>query len=99
MRCRAGSAGRQRVPSAAMADARDPAALLTDLPAAAAAVASGRMSSAALVGACLARIDEIEPRVRAFSYVDAKGARRRARDADARIAAGGALGPLHGVPV
>src|SRR4051794_18022846 len=49
--------------------------------------------------ACLARIAAVEPRVRAFAWLDAARAERLAAEADRRQAAGEPLGPLHGVPV
>lgn len=47
----------------------------------------------------LARIDEVNPRVRALATVTADGALAAARAADAALACGAAPGPLHGVPV
>ena len=41
-----------------------------------------RLTARALVDACLARIDELNPRVTAFTFVDREGA--RAADAQAR---------------
>ena len=62
---------------------------------AAARIASGELSSEALVGACLARIEAREPVVAAWSHVDPCLALEQARACD-RIAP---VGPLHGVPV
>src|SRR5438093_4276272 len=49
--------------------------------------------------ACLARIDECEPRIHASAWLDAARARRLAAEAERRQAAGESLAPLHGVPV
>ena len=62
---------------------------------AAARIASGALSSEALVGACLARIEAREPVVEAWSHVDPCLALEQARACD-RVAP---VGPLHGVPV
>jgi len=59
----------------------------------------GKVSSEALVKACLARIDALDGQLRAFVTVDAKGALDAARAADAHQAQGGDLPPLHGLPV
>ena len=55
------------------------------------------VSSVEVVGACLARIDEVNPRLNAVVRL-ADDALARARDADGRLARGEPLGPLHGVP-
>jgi aspartyl-tRNA(Asn)/glutamyl-tRNA(Gln) amidotransferase subunit A len=47
----------------------------------------------------LARIERIDPQVRAFLTVTREDALRRAAEADARFKAGTARGPLDGVPV
>jgi aspartyl-tRNA(Asn)/glutamyl-tRNA(Gln) amidotransferase subunit A len=49
--------------------------------------------------ACLARIETLGPRLRAFIHVDADGALRTARIREAEVKAGRARGPLHGVPL
>lgn len=66
---------------------------------AAAAIRGGRLSSTALVEACLARIAAREDLVGAWSFLDADSARRQAGRADEWQRAGAALGPLHGIPV
>src|SRR5262249_40021679 len=48
---------------------------------------------------CLRRIEAENPRLNAFITVMADEARRRARQADAEIAAGRDRGALHGVPL
>ena len=74
---------------------------LTDLGAAdaLACLQSGTATSVDLVEACLARIDETEPEVRAWAHLDPDYALVQARARDAARAAGTGLGPLHGLPV
>lgn len=67
---------------------------------AAAALAEGRVSAAALVDAALARIaDPAGEGARAFVHVDAEGARAQARAMDALRAAGAAPSPYAGIPI
>ncbi len=66
---------------------------------AAAAIRNGELTSEELVGACLARIDEVEATVGAWTYLDRDHAIGQARAADLARKEGRALGPLHGVPV
>jgi amidase len=61
------------------------------------AIAAREISSAEAVEACLARIDEVNPRINALVRL-ADDARERARQADAELARGEVPGPLHGVP-
>src|SRR5919108_5540647 len=58
-------------------------------------LARGETTSVAIVEACLARIAERDPTLRAWAHVDRDHAlaQARARDAEPR------RGPLHGVPV
>jgi len=72
---------------------------LTDLPAAARAVAQGLVTSRALVEAALRRYDETEPTVHAFAWLDREKALRLADAADARGRASASRGLLHGVPI
>jgi amidase len=58
-----------------------------------------RLSPVDLVEAHLARIQELNSRLNAFVYIDAEGARRQARAAEAAVAKGEKLGVLHGVPI
>lgn len=66
---------------------------------AATAIRNGDMTSEDLVRACLARVDEIEETVGAWTYLDHDYAIRQAKAADLARKEGRALGPLHGVPV
>jgi aspartyl-tRNA(Asn)/glutamyl-tRNA(Gln) amidotransferase subunit A len=63
------------------------------------ALASGRISSAELTRACLARIDRLEPRINAFITVTPDHALMAARVADEERAEGRAHGALHGIPI
>ncbi|MEZ5417351.1 MAG: amidase [Vicinamibacterales bacterium] len=63
------------------------------------AIARRQISSREAVEACLARIAVVNPRLNAITVDLADQARRAADRADARVAAGERLGPLHGVPV
>ena len=65
----------------------------------AAAVREGSVSPVEVLDAALARIDAVEPEVRAWVRLDREGARRRADELAAARARGEALGPLAGVPV
>ena len=64
---------------------------------AAAAIREGRLSSLALVEACLARIGN-DP-IQAWAHLDADFARAQASEMDRIRKSGKATGPLHGVPV
>ena len=65
----------------------------------AAMVRDGEVSSRELVDAHLERIDRLNPDLNAIVTLDAEGARAAADAADAALAAGEAVGPLHGLPV
>jgi amidase len=60
---------------------------------------SGELSARAVVEESLARIEELNPRLNAFTVVLADQALAEADARDAARAAGDPLGPLHGVPV
>src|SRR5262245_27015386 len=57
------------------------------------------LSSVAVVDACLARIQALNPRLNAFITVNPDAARAAATVAQSEINAGRWRGPLHGVPV
>jgi aspartyl-tRNA(Asn)/glutamyl-tRNA(Gln) amidotransferase subunit A len=63
------------------------------------AVRNGEVSAAEVTDAHLARIEQVEPQVRAFLHVAADQAREAARAVDRCRAAGEELGPLAGVPL
>ncbi len=65
----------------------------------AAAIVAGDVTALEVTNAHLARIDEVDPAVHAFLYIDHEGARAQAAAIDAKIAAGEPVGPLAGVPV
>ena len=62
------------------------------------AIRSGDVSSEDVVAAYLRRIEAVNPRLNALVQVAAEAALVRARRADAALARGDILGPLHGVP-
>ena len=67
--------------------------------AAADALAAGELTSEQLVGALLARIERLDPRLGAFVEVYADDARAAATAADRARRAGKAVGRFHGVPI
>lgn len=60
---------------------------------AAGAIRDGGLKPSDLVEACLARVEEVEPRVQAWQWLDPRGARASATDP------GLPAGPLHGLPI
>src|SRR5439155_15203826 len=62
-------------------------------------IRAGRLSAVELLERCLARIDEVEPRVRAWVLVDRPRALAEAEARDAELKRGHHRGPLHGIPV
>ncbi len=62
------------------------------------AVREKKVSSEEFVKACLARIEEVNPRLNAVVQLPAEVALAAARQADEALARGEVLGPLHGVP-
>ncbi len=63
------------------------------------ALESGEVSSVELTKAHLARIDEVDSKVKAFLHVDEAGALAQAEDVDKRRKSGEKLSPLAGVPL
>ena len=59
----------------------------------------GTISSREAVSACLARMNDVNPRLNAVTVDLGRDALAAADLADAAVARGEALGPLHGVPV
>ena len=72
-----------------------------ELPAAEAARAIARreLTAIELAEACLNRIEALDERLLAWVYVDRETVLADARQADAAVAEGRPLGPLHGVPI
>ena len=64
----------------------------------AAAIRAKKVSSVEVVEACLARINQVNPKLNAVVQLTADTARQEARAADAALARGDIKGPLHGVP-
>jgi Asp-tRNA(Asn)/Glu-tRNA(Gln) amidotransferase A subunit family amidase len=62
-------------------------------------IREGRATSEELVRDCLARIDEVEPQVQAWAFLDREHALTQARALDEHRRHGKATGPLHGVPI
>ena len=62
-------------------------------------IAAGELSSEDLVQSCLARIAERDADVLAWVHLDPEQALAQAHACDQAVAAGEAVGPLHGVPV
>jgi amidase len=60
---------------------------------------SGALSAEAVTKAMLARIEQLEPRCKAFASVRAERALNAARSLDQKRAAGEPLGPLHGATI
>ena len=63
------------------------------------AIRAGEVSSSEVLEAHLARIDEVNGDLNAVVQLCAERAREEAAAADAAIARGDELGPLHGVPI
>lgn len=62
-------------------------------------IASRELSPVELVGAVLARIDDLDPQLAAYVIVDGAAGIAAAQEAEAEIGRSGARGPLHGIPV
>ena len=63
------------------------------------AIKSGKTSAVEAVQACLDQVARRNGALNAVVTVDADGAMQSARDADAALARGDAVGPLHGLPM
>ena len=74
----------------------DPFASITDL---SVRIRDGSLSPVAVVDACLARIEALNPRLNAFITVTGESSREAARVAESEITGGRWRGPLHGIPV
>ena len=64
-----------------------------------AGVCARRFSAVEVMGSCLDRIEQVNPKLNALIDVRPEEALADARRADEAVAAGERLGPLHGVPV
>jgi len=62
------------------------------------AIREKRISSEELVRACIARIEEVNPKLNAVVQLPAEQALTEAREADRALARAELRGPLHGVP-
>jgi len=62
-------------------------------------IRAGKWSAQEVVESQLARIDDVDPKVKAYTDVWHDSARKRAAAIDARLRAGDPVGPLAGVPV
>ncbi len=66
---------------------------------AAAAIRNKQISPTELTAGAIARIDRVNPQLRAFLTITADYARMRARQAEDELGAGRDRGPLHGIPI
>jgi Asp-tRNA(Asn)/Glu-tRNA(Gln) amidotransferase A subunit family amidase len=62
-------------------------------------IRAGRITSAELVTDCLKRIEDVDPDVEAWAFLDRDYVLRQAEAADDHRRQGKATGPLHGVPI
>ena len=65
----------------------------------AAAIAAGEISPVEAVQSSLDRIAVVDPQLNCFAFTFPERALEQARTAEAAVAAGASLGPLHGVPI
>src|SRR3954454_9287333 len=63
------------------------------------ALRAGRTTCAEVLDKCFDRIEEWEPRIKAWVHVDRERAIEQARNRDEELARGRCRGPLHGIPV
>jgi len=78
---------------------RDERSLTLSAAHAAQQIRDGKLTSEELIQACLERIRALESQVQAWTFLDEEHALAQARALDQHKRDGGALGPLHGVPV
>ena len=64
----------------------------------ASAIRSGEESSISVTRSILARIEQLNPTLNAYAYIDKDGALNAADQADVAISSGRNVGPLHGIP-
>jgi Asp-tRNA(Asn)/Glu-tRNA(Gln) amidotransferase A subunit family amidase len=62
-------------------------------------IGAKQLSASELLDSCIRRIESVDPAVNAMVARDFATARAAAREADAAVASGAALGPLHGLPL
>jgi Asp-tRNA(Asn)/Glu-tRNA(Gln) amidotransferase A subunit family amidase len=62
-------------------------------------IRSREISPCEVIDAHLERIEQLQPKLNAFVYVDAEGAQRQALAAEVSVLRGDALGALHGVAI
>jgi Asp-tRNA(Asn)/Glu-tRNA(Gln) amidotransferase A subunit family amidase len=62
-------------------------------------IGAKRLSASELLDSCIRRIEAVDPAVNAMVARDFAAARAAADKADAAVASGAALGPLHGLPL
>ena len=62
-------------------------------------IGTRRLSPVELTQSCIRRIEEVDPAVNAMVARDFDGARAAARNAEAQVMRGDALGALHGLPL
>ena len=62
-------------------------------------IVTKEISAREVVDAYLERIDRLNPKINAYVYLDAEGARRQADEADRALGRGDRPGPLHGLPI
>ena len=71
----------------------------TTLAATIAALRDGTFTAEQVADSCLARIEEVDGAVQAWTFLDPEHARAQARALDEARADGKPMGPLHGIPV
>ena len=61
-------------------------------------IAARDISPVELAQATLDRVEQVQPRINAFTHVDGEAVLAAAREAESAVSRGDELGPLHGVP-